>query len=136
MTNCQTVKENMEYKNTKKKGDAGVGVAIAHYTKRGNTVAIPITDSQDYDLIVEDMDGLQKVQVKTTKSGEVGLRILGGNSGTVQKLGTDLIYDILFAVCDDGSTYEIPKEVFANNRNSISVKSPQYESFQIHQGGG
>ena len=120
----------MKYKNSKKKGDAGVGVAIGYYTRRGLTVSIPITDSQDYDLIVEDEKGLQKVQVKATANGNVGLRILGGNSGSVQKYGTDVIYDILFAVCDDGTAYEIPKEEFAKNRNSIKVKSSQYESFQ------
>ena len=121
----------MNYKNSKKKGDAGVGVAIAYYTKLGNTVSIPITDSQDYDLIIENDKGLQKVQVKTTKSGNVGLRVLGGNAGTVQKFGTDVIYDILFAVCDDGTAYEIPKEIFAENRNSIKVNSAQYETFQV-----
>lgn len=72
------------HKNTKKQGDVGLGLAIGWFTSQGHTVCVPLTDSQDYDLVV-DIDGkLQKVQVKTTTykapSGaySVGLSVKGG----------------------------------------------------------
>lgn len=38
--------------------------AIAYYSKLGWTISIPVTDSQDYDLIVDTGTKLLKVQVK------------------------------------------------------------------------
>lgn len=40
--------------NPKKQGDAGLGVAIGWFTTHGYTMSVPLTDSQDYDLIVDD----------------------------------------------------------------------------------
>ena len=40
-------------KNSKAQGDIGLSQAIAYFAKEGYTVCIPLTDSQDYDLIVE-----------------------------------------------------------------------------------
>lgn len=45
-----------EHKNSKKQGDAGLGEAIAYFTRLGYTVQLPLTDSQDYALVV-DIDG-------------------------------------------------------------------------------
>jgi HJR/Mrr/RecB family endonuclease len=53
--------------NSKKQGDIGMCYAIAYFSKMGYTVNIPITDSQDYDLIIDREGKLLKVQVKTTK---------------------------------------------------------------------
>ena len=39
--------------NWKKQGDIGMCYAMAYYSKLGWTISIPITDSQDYDLIVD-----------------------------------------------------------------------------------
>ena len=41
------------FKNSKKQGDAGLGQAIAYFTSIGVEVALPLTDSTDWDLIVE-----------------------------------------------------------------------------------
>lgn len=52
--------------STGQKGNVGLGMAIAYFSKLGSTVALPLTDTQAYDLIV-DMNGeLKKVQVKFT----------------------------------------------------------------------
>lgn len=75
--------------NYKKQGDAGVGQAIAWFSLKGYNISIPLTDSQDYDLIVE-MDGsLKKVQIKTgtmvtdNGNGIIYMTVSGGNrSGT------------------------------------------------------
>jgi hypothetical protein len=48
-------------------GRIGLGAAIAWFCEAGYEVAIPLNDSQPYDLVVEDAEGrLLKVQVKTT----------------------------------------------------------------------
>jgi hypothetical protein len=43
----------VKFRNSKKQGDWGLGSAIAWFTAQGYTVALPITDSQHYDLIVD-----------------------------------------------------------------------------------
>jgi hypothetical protein len=103
-------------KNTNKQGDMGLGVAIGSFVKCGMTVSIPLTDSQDYDLIV-DVDGmLDRVQVKTTsfkaKSGNyvVSLSVKGGNrtsKGTVKAFDSTKV-DSVFATTSDGTKYWIP----------------------------
>ncbi len=124
--------------NSKKKGDAGLGAAIAYFAIQGMAVSIPLTDSQDYDLVVEVDGDLKKVQVKTSnrqkKSGgyEVGLRVLGGNTKAnfVHKVGTDLVYDLLFVLTGDGSRYLIPKPVISEHRNGL-VLGRKYDSFKV-----
>jgi HJR/Mrr/RecB family endonuclease len=54
--------------NTKKQGDVGLGQAIAWFTRNSYTVSLPLTDSQDYDLIVDKDNVLYRVQVKTTSN--------------------------------------------------------------------
>lgn len=54
------------FQNTKQQGNVGLGAAIAYFTSIGITVAIPLNDSQDYDLIIERDGKLLKVSVKTT----------------------------------------------------------------------
>jgi hypothetical protein len=117
-------------KNTKKQGDVGLGVCISHFCSLGYTVSIPLTDSQDYDLVVEFPDiGLQKIQIKTTNSKTnggkyvVGLRITGGNSRSnfVHKLNTEIFYDQLFVLTSNGDMYLISKDIIKNNKNSISL---------------
>ena len=48
----------MKYTN-KHIGNAALGTAIGYFTNAGYTVSIPLTDTQDYDLIV-DMNGVLK----------------------------------------------------------------------------
>ena len=43
----------LKQKNTRKQGDVGVGAAIAYFTEQGYMVAVPLTDNQDYDLVIE-----------------------------------------------------------------------------------
>ena len=50
--------------NSKKQGDIGMCYAMAYYSKLGWTISIPITDSQDYDLIVDTGVNLLKVKLK------------------------------------------------------------------------
>ena len=41
----------LKWINSKRQGNIGIGAAIAWFTVHGYTVSIPLTDSQDYDLI-------------------------------------------------------------------------------------
>lgn len=101
--------------NSKKQGDTCY--AMAYYAKLGWTVSVPVTDSQDYDLVVDNGTRLFKVQVKTTKSISpsgnyiVSLRTIGGNrSGTGKcKDFSENSSDLLFALTDSGDCYSIPK---------------------------
>jgi len=54
-------------KNSKKQANVGIGIAIGYFSIKGITVCIPLTDSQEYDLVIEDVDDIfKKIQVKTT----------------------------------------------------------------------
>lgn len=125
-------------KNTKQQGNIGLGKAIQYFTLSGYTVSIPLNDSQDYDLIVDDGHHLLKIQVKTTKfctkSGyyNVNLRVLGGNSkhNYVHKKGNEVVYDILFVVCDNNDIYMIPKNVIKDMKSSITL-GEHYNQFKV-----
>ena len=107
-----------DQKNSKKQGDVGHGIAIGWFASNGYTVCIPLTDSQDYDLVVDNGNGLKKVQVKTTyyksKYGvyQVNLKVCGGNksSSTVKRFCQSFA-DYVFVVTEDGMKYLIPTSV-------------------------
>ena len=117
-------------KNTKEQGNIGLGCAIQYFSQNLYTVSLPLNDSQDYDLIIEDRDGtLKKVQVKTSiqltehNTYAVNLRVLGGNAkqNYVHKKGDEIIYDLLFILCDNGDRYLIPKEVIKELKSGVTV---------------
>jgi hypothetical protein len=103
------------HRNSRVQGDAGLGQAIAYFTGQGNTVCIPLTDSQKYDLIVE-LDGqLKRVQVRTTtrqknrNSWELQLKTCGGNKSRNGSIPFDnKSCDLIFAICGDDCRYLIP----------------------------
>ena len=125
-------------KNSKKQGDIGLGSAIQYFTCAGCTVLIPLTDSQDYDLVIDDGQSLKKVQVKTTsyktKNGRynVGLKMQGGNSkkNKIHKFANEIEYDILFVLTSSGEKYIIPKKDIKDVRSSICL-GIGYEKYKI-----
>lgn len=128
-------------KNTKAKGTYGLGDAIRYFVSIGNVISLPLNDSQDYDLIVDDGNSLLKVQVKTTdqckKYNEnifsVNLRVLGGNSkeNFVHKKGDEIVYDLLFVLCGNGDRYLIPKNEIKNNKSTVMVGGKKTNRFKI-----
>lgn len=124
-------------KNSKQQGNIGLGKAIHYFTLNGYIVSLPLNDSQDYDLIV-DNGILNKVQVKTTKYisqygiYKVNLRVGGGNSkhNYIRKNGKEVKYDLLFILCDDGSQYIIPKSYIKSNKNCVSL-GKHYIQFKV-----
>ena len=102
--------------NSRKQGDIGLGSAIAWYASIGQTVSIPLTDNQHYDLVVDDGSKLNKVQVKTSgckkNNGvyDVWLRTCGGNrssKGYVRPFNRAEV-DYVFVLLSDGRRYVIP----------------------------
>lgn len=113
--------------NSRKQGDVGLGSAIAWFTQEEYTVCVPLTDNQDYDLVVEKDCGLKKVQVKTTfcksKHGiyKVNLRVFGGNQSrqSIKKFDKTKV-DFIYALTEEGQRYLIPTKSL-DNINSISL---------------
>lgn len=109
--------------------------AIAYYSKMGWTISIPITDSQDYDLIVDTNSSLLKVQVKTTiqkspaGASIVSLRTNGGNkSGNTSKNFDENECDLLFVMTDTPEFFSIPrKEIIAVSTITLSEKYLPYK---------
>ncbi len=113
-----------------------MGIAIGWFACAGFTVCLPLTDSQPYDLIVDDgIHGLQRVSVKSTTQVkgpyyDVGLRTQGGNKSqfTIRKFDPDQV-EILFVACSNGDRYVIPTSAFA--ARSYLRLGPQYAEFRV-----
>lgn len=108
-----------KFKNSKKQGDWGLGRAIAYFTLNEYTVSVPLTESQDYDLVV-DKDFLRKVQVKTSEQISrktnfpiVSLRTCGGNQSfqTVKDFDPTKV-DAIFVTTVKHGDYYIPTSRF------------------------
>lgn len=125
----------LRQRNSKKQGDVGLGIAIAYFTSKGHTVCVPLTDSQLYDLVVDD-GSIKRVQVKTSTSKneygsyEVELRTLGGNQSfhTVKKFDPAAV-DLVFIVTEEGRKYLIPSDSI-KGKSRITV-GKLYEEFEI-----
>ena len=127
------------FKNSKVQGDAGLGKAISYFTQQGLTVAIPLTDSQDYDLIVEIDGTLQRIQVKTgtmlaknkKQTPLIFTVVNGGNkTGSTAKYVPEQNWDYLFCWhITVNETYLIPKEnITAKSQLNLSDR---YKDFLI-----
>jgi len=125
----------MNFINSRKQGDSALGAAINYFCSIGNTVSVPLTDSQDYDLLVDDGIKICKIQVKSCffvgRAGNfvVNLKICGGNSkrNYIHKANTDVIYDKLFVLCGNGDMYLIDKP---NRRSTINL-GDRYREFKV-----
>jgi len=111
----------MKLTTNKEKGNAGLSMAIAYFGSNGYVVSLPLNDTQDYDLLVDDGNKIYKVQAKCTDymppesdAYVLNLRSTGGTKGTVYKTVVNTDIDILFALCGDGTMYVIPKNVIKN----------------------
>lgn len=121
-------------KNSKLQGNVGIGQAIAYFTAKGYIISIPINDSQNYDLIIDDGNKLNKVQVKTTRylvsssSYQVELRTrthYHGKFYSEKGLGKDI--DLVFILCENGDRYLIPrKEIKAETAITVGNKYKKY----------
>lgn len=110
----------MNFSTNKEKGNSGLGIAIAYFASHGYIVSIPLNDTQDYDLIVDKNNVIQKVQVKSTafktKYGiyQVALKSCGGTKGKTYKTLIDTKVDILFIVTEKLESFLIPANTIKN----------------------
>lgn len=128
-------------------GNLGLGKAIAYFTSHQIPVAIPLNDTQKYDLIA-DFDGkLQRISVKTSKytetngaSYQVQLKNSGGAGGKgVIRNFDNTSCDYVFIYTVDEKIYLIPsKEITSKSSITVGIKYQEYtvainsfESFDI-----
>ena len=105
-------------RTTQRKGDIAVSQAVARFTKMGYDVAIPLTESAHYDLIVDTGELLKRVQVRYSSVRQVALRRIHSNSkGYVVKKTKADTYDWLYIFKKSGEEYLIKQCLV--NRNSI-----------------
>ncbi len=111
----------MQFETNKEKGNAALGIAISYFAANGYIVSIPLNDTQDYDLIVDKNNTVERIQVKSsackTKYGnyQVALKSCGGTKGTTYKTIINTDIDKLFIVDEQKNMYLIPKTVLKNN---------------------
>jgi hypothetical protein len=104
-------------RTTQRKGDLAVAHAIATFTRLGYDVSLPITESAAYDVVVDDLNKLNRVQVRYSSSKDVELRRIHSNSqGYVIKKTKKNAYDWLFVLFQDGREYLI-KQCFDGRRS-------------------
>lgn len=114
-----------------------MGLAVGWFASAGYTVCIPLTDSQDYDLIV-DNGTPQRVQVRTCTREQrpgvydVGLRVQGGNrtgTGRTKYFDPEKV-DAVFAIVGSGEMYFVPSsEITA--RSVLSLGGKKYASWKV-----
>lgn len=109
---------------TQRKGDIATTRAIATFTEMGYDVAVPLTESAAYDLIVDDGDRLHRVQCKYVATREVDLRRIHSNSGgyVVERVLPDS-YDWLYVFRPDGREY-LYKECHVGRRSVSDRQAP------------
>lgn len=123
--------------NTKKLGDQGLAHAISYFGHYGFTVCLPLTDSQDYDLVVEIDDKLKKVQVKKAGYCRNGKDFIvevvgkGGTNGKVYKRKDEHKFDLLFAYTGNGECYLVPFE----DLKGATTLNERYDKFKVWQAG-
>jgi hypothetical protein len=125
--------------NTKTKGDIAVAHAIACLTDLGYEILIPIGDKMPYDLVVDGLNGLQKVQVKYAgwnpekKWACAHLETRGGNqSFSTTKKYADGDFDFLFVWTERGSAYFIPWSGLTSNTKLFLGENSKYNKFIIN----
>ncbi len=126
-----------EHKNSGMQGNAGIGAAIAYFTKYGYSVSVPLTDTQKYDLVVDLNNTLYRVQVKTTTYSQrgipiVNIRTLGGNrsgTGRIKKFDPSQA-DYLFILTEHGTCYLIPSTEVCGSSVNLGDK---YEKFRLSE---
>ena len=125
----------MVFNTNKEKGNSGLVAAIAYYGFKGYTISLPLNDTQDYDLIVDNGEKLLKVQVKATaQRSECGYSIVsvkscGGTNGKTYKTIKDTNVDILFVLTELQEMYEIPFE-YITVTSSLGL-GPDRQCFRV-----
>ena len=117
-------------------GNIGLGRAIEYFTSHQISVALPLNDTQKYDLIADFNGRLQRISVKTSRNRTqygtyaIQLRNCGGSSGkSIVRPFDKTSCDYIFALTGDDKLYLIPSERI-EAVNSITV-GKKYTEFQV-----
>lgn len=110
--------------NSNGQGDIGMGYAIAFFSQRAYTVCIPLTDSQEFDLVVVKNGKTEKIQVKTTRYKRNNNFVVDLTTNTRTKpLNFDnKKVDKLFVLVDNGNQYLIPTN-YIHTKTRITLGS-------------
>lgn len=125
----------MIFDSNKEKGNSALGIAIAYFSTNGYIVSIPLNDTQDYDLIVDKNNKVEKIQVKSTgcitKYGkyQVALKNCGGTKGKMYKTVIETNIDKVFIVDKEKNMYLIPKDLI-ENKLTINL-CEKYSKFKV-----
>ena len=113
-------------------GNMGLGKAIEYFTSWGIPIAIPLNDTQKYDLIADFNNKLQRISVKTSrytkddKSYPVLLKRCGGTQRNTILFDNNSC-DYLFIYTADESIYLIPsKEITTVSSITVGNKYKEY----------
>ncbi len=117
--------------NSKRKGSIAVGEAINYFLQNNESVFVPVSDCDKYDLVVDKNGAFKKIQCKYTNdkahSGGfiVDLRTFGGyREKTYHNKYLKDDFDLLFIYCSDGSKYLIPTgDVWEKSQIVLGAKS-------------
>jgi hypothetical protein len=120
--------------NSKKKGGIAVGEAISYFLKKNESVFVPISDSDKYDLVVNVNGSFKKVQCKYSndkaQSGGfiVDLRTFGGyREKTYHNKYEKDDFDLLFIYCSNNNKYLIPSDVVWDKSQIVLGINSWYE---------
>lgn len=125
----------MKFDTNKAKGNSGLAAAIAYYSFKGYTVSIPLNDTQDYDLVIDDGANLYKVQVKATAQrtpeGYTAVNVCssGGTNGSVYRRVRDTNVDLLFVFTELQEMYELP--ISAIHASAAIVLGPSKQKYRV-----
>jgi hypothetical protein len=125
-------------KNSKIQGNIGLATAILWFEQNDYRTYVPLTDSQEDDLVVKINGKLYSVQIKTTyceyAPGRymLNLRVMGGNrsgTGKVKHFDPNEV-DFVFALTDNGEKYLIPSSAISC-RHSLKLGGPKYAQYRV-----
>lgn len=115
-------------KTTTDQGNIGLSRAIYEFQKMGYTISLPMTENQKYDLVIDNGQGLKRVQVKTTQykskygTFTVNIKTCGGNrSGHKLHYFDNKSCELLFVLTGEDDVYIIPtSEITAKSTLAMS----------------
>ncbi len=125
----------MVFNTNKEKGNSALGIAIAYFSTNGYVVSIPLNDTQDYDLIVDKNNIMEKIQVKSTgcvtKYGnyQVALKSCGGTRGSTYKTVVETNIDKIFIVDQLKNMFLIPRNEI-DNKSTINL-CEKYNKYKV-----
>jgi hypothetical protein len=120
----------------KDKGAIAEAQAAAFFIENGYEVCLPMGDRRPYDLVIEKLGKLSRVQVKFAgkyKDGHcrAALRIMGGNqSYHTAKSYTKSEFDLLFIFTEKGERYLLQWSEITNH-NEISIETSKYKKYRV-----